>query len=164
VTDLELAQARASLLVELGGGSARIAARRVSHTVQEKINDPDCAQLVRMASDQSFKAQVLLRASAILNGNDIAASVSSADRAALAELIDADTRAIALTSRPLAKSATGDTGEAVAANIKAALPELAQAFQSLSPFMETPQDEIPDIVRLQAATEMAMASLDDTHV
>jgi len=161
VTELRLARARARLLGELSGGAnGRVAARRVSGAILDKLNDPDCAPIVLLSGDDDLKAQMVLSAAAILNSNDIALSVSAEDRAALGEVIDADTRKVALQARPLARSATGAVGAACAANIKASAPEIEMAWAHISPFLDTPDVAHPDMARLTAVTEMAMSHLD----
>lgn len=157
MTHLELAKARANLTVQLSGGaSSRVAARVLSANQCQQLNDPALAAMVLYSSDPVTRDQAKLMAASILNANDIAASVSSEDRLAIAQLIDAETRVMALSSRNLARPATGLKGTDCVENIRANLPEMGVVFAEISPFEDTPAELPNDIERLRPVAIAAL--------
>ena len=162
MTRLDLAKARATLAVRLAGGRAsRVAARSLSMGEWRKINDAHAAAMVFYSTDIPTRDQARLLAASILNANDIAASVSREDRLKLAELIDDETRRIALQSRAMARPFTGAKGAECAAKIRATVPKMSVVFAELSPF-ETAEAPLPDdIAQLRP---IARAALDHVGV
>ncbi len=156
----DLAQARGALTLQLSGGiSPRVAARRLSKTMQDQINDPKNAPFVLYAADLPTQDRIKLQAASILNANDIAASVSAQDRSDLAQLIDDECRQNALLSRALARPATGETGKSCATAIRASLRDVSEIMEHLSPFSQIDAELPKDHARLSAAAEMALSHM-----
>ena len=134
MSELDLAKARATLIAEQTGGGARVAARRISAASFDALNDPANAGLLAIAADPERAAQVQLTAAAILNANDLAASVSTADRADIAELLSDEIRQRALGERRFAQPKSGAVGAACAAKIRADQQMVAECWSAALPF------------------------------
>ncbi len=157
MSGVELARSRARLIAaHCEAGAERTAARRIKEELAATLYDPDQEVFVRAHADPELQHRLCLTAAAILNSNDIAASVSARDRAALSDLIDPVTREAALRHRTLARPKTGQTGASCAEVVKSTMTELDEAWSSLSPFGVKPDETPPNLAQLGLAMDAAI--------
>lgn len=128
-----------------GAVPARLLARRGRRVPVPAVAALD-ARLTTVLAEPARLARLVARAAAICHAPTLAKAISAADRARVADLVDAETRAVALAHRALARQPDvplADLGAALAAAaarirgaLRSALPEDA-AFLVPDP-VETP--------------------------